>query len=127
MNGHNGSMTRARWKIDKIFGFQSIKGHEREIAGTRDGRWRPKISADTRLGRDYATWPVARIHPRIYQLLCIAALTSVILITSVMHTATPTRPRVSAVAYLPARPPLIPAGLSRIRFHEMEIRSDRRR
>lgn len=44
-----------------------------------------------------------------------------------MHTATPTRPRVSAVAYLPARPPLIPAGLSRIRFHEMEIRSDQRR
>lgn len=30
-----------------------------------------------------------RIRPRIYQALCIAALTSVILITSVMHTAVP--------------------------------------
>jgi len=30
-----------------------------------------------------------RTHPRIYQALCIAALTSVILITSVMHTAMP--------------------------------------
>ena len=55
-----------------------------------------KISADSRsdtiMQRScVCVWQrptVARIHRRIHQLLCIAALTSVILITSVMHTAT---------------------------------------
>lgn len=71
-----------------------------------------KISADSRARPDVAAIMrcsgVVRIHRRIYQPLCIAALTSVILITSVMRTAVvpPIRPPSLAVgsrAYLSAR------------------------
>lgn len=50
---------------------------------------RAKISADSRADAIIRWAAVVQIHRCIYQPLCIAALASVILITSVMHTAAP--------------------------------------